>query len=232
MFEEKPTFSSSPTHSTLIQQAVALSERSPFFLSVGFGLIALSVLCNSLLAGRSIRLWWDIGETACALLLLVTGLVLVTHAFWPQLTRAVLLALAIVLVTSYGLIYVFTLGLLFVSSRGDYGHCEQTIQSVTATTPIPPSAFNPAQKAVFCLEGNYGLFRTRYQILEVYGVADRTTQDAILVQLNRVRDIENTEAIQVLFYEKENVKFWKNDKNGASGGRREPESLLRIALVP
>ena len=78
---------------------------------------------------------------------------------------------------------------------------------------------------------NYGLFRTRYQILDIYGITDRATQDAILLKLTQVRHAEHTEVIQVLFFEKENVRLWKSDMNSASGGERGPGSPLRIAVV-
>jgi len=231
MFGDTPIFSSPASGPTMIQRAVALSKGSPYFFTFGWGLFALGLLCNYLLAGRRTTLRWDMEVTATALVLVVAGLLLVLHALRPQLSDAVHFALAIVSVTIYGLIYAYTLGLLILSSSGDYGHCEDMIENASATAPLPPAAFDPMRKAVFCLEGNYGLFRTRYQILEVYGITDRATQDAILQQLDRVRHVENTEAIQVLFYEKENVRLWKNSKNGASGGERGPESLLRIALI-
>lgn len=231
MFGETPNFATSATYPTLIERAVTLRKKSLFPLFFGCGLIALGVLCNYLLAGQSTRLSWDISVTACALVLVLTGLLLVLHALWPRLSNFGLFALASVFVLIYSLAYAFTLGLLFIGSSGDYGHCEQMIASVSATAPIPPSAFHPTQRAVFCNEGNYGLFRTRYQILQVYGVSERAKQDAILVKLKQVKYAENTEAMQVLFYERENVLFWRNDKNGASGGTRGPESLLRIAVV-
>jgi hypothetical protein len=221
----------STTSATLIQCAVARGKKSPFPLSFGCGLVVLGVLCNRVLAGQTTMLSWDIAVTGCALILVLTGLLLILHVLWSRLSNWGLFALAVVLVLVYSLVYAFTLGLLFIGSRGDYGHCREMIQSVAATAPIPASAFNPTEPAVFCLEGNYGLFRTRYQILQVYGVTGRAKQDAILVKLKQVRHIENTEAIQVLFYQRENVVFWRNDKNGASGGTRGPESLLRIAVV-
>jgi hypothetical protein len=161
----------------------------------------------------------------------LAGLVLVVHAWWPPLSNLGLLALAAVLVSIYSLVYVFLLGLLFLGSQGDYGHCQEMIQTVVVTAPIPASAFRPTEPAIFCREGNYGLFGTRHQILEVYGTADRAKQDAILAKLDQAKPSENTEAIQVLFYEKENVLFWKKDRGGANGGTRGPESLIRIAVV-
>jgi hypothetical protein len=147
------------------------------------------------------------------------------------MTPTALLAIGIICATIYSLVYVFTLMLLFVASRGDYGHCDQMIQTAAASGRVPPSAFDPTRPAGFCMVANYGLFRTRYQILGVYGVTDRNAQDAILGGLKQLRHDENTEAIQVLFYEKENVKILRSVKNGTNGGTRGPEILLRTAVV-
>ena len=231
MFGETPTFATSATYPTLMQRVITRCKNNPFLVFLGCGLIVLGLSCNYVLAGRTTRLGWDVAVTIFGLLLMVPGLLIVLHVIWPRLSTVGLLAVGILSATIYSLVYVFTLGLLFISSRGDYGHCEQMIQSVAATAPIPPSAFDPTQPAAFCREGNYGLFRTRYQILEIYAITERKTQDAILVSLKRVRRAENTESIQVLFYERENVQFWHNDKNGVSGGNRGPEVLLRTAVV-
>jgi hypothetical protein len=127
-------------------------------------------------------------------------------------------------------VYATNLALLMVSSRGDYGHCDQIKRAIVETVPIPPSAFNPAEPALACLVGNYGLFRTHYQTVLVYGVTGPAQQDAILLQLKRLRKAVNAEAIQVLFYEKENVRTWKA-ASGASGGERGPETITRTAVV-
>src|ERR1700690_960906 len=231
MFGENPTFALSETYPASIRNVIVRCKNSPYTVSLACGLVVLGLLCNYVLSGRTTNLHEDIGVTGLALLLVLAGMLLGVRVLWPQMTPTALLAIGIICATIYCLVYVFTLGLLFVSSRGDYGHCEQMIHGVAATASIPPSAFDPAHPAAFCLEGNYGLFRTRYQILQIYGVAERKTQDAILVSLNRVRQAENTESIQVLFYERENVHLWHNDKNGASGGTRGPEILLRTAVV-
>ncbi len=231
MFGETPNFANSATYRTLIQRAATLSKKSLLSLFFGCGLIALGVLCNYLLAGQSTRLSWDISVTACGLMFVLAGLFLVLHTLWPRFSNSGLYASAVGFVLIYSLVYAFTIGLLLIGSRGDYGHCEAMIQSIAATAPIPPSAFSPTQPAVSCLEGNYGLFRTRYQILQIYGVSDPAKQDLIVVKLKQIKNAENTEAMQILFYESENVLFWRNDKNGASGRTRGTESLLRIAVV-
>ena len=204
-------------------------RRNLLFLGCGF--VASAVLCNYVLAGRSTSLLWDALVTGIALGLLLCGLILVVRALRPKLNNFGLVLFAIGVVSSYGVVYAITIGLLVVSSESDYGHCEEMIQSIAATAPIPMSAFDPSHPAVFCKVGNYGLFRTRYQVLEVYGVSDRAKQDEILMRLKQTKHRLNTQAVQVLFYEKENVQFRKNDKNGSSEGIRGPESVLRIATV-
>ena len=129
---------------------------------------------------------------------MLAGLFLVLHTLWPRFSNSGLYASAVGFVLIYSLVYAFTIGLLLIGSRGDYGHCEAMIQSIAATAPIPPSAFSPTQPAVSCLEGNYGLFRTRYQILQIYGVSDPAKQDLIVVKLKQIKNAENTEAMQIL----------------------------------
>jgi hypothetical protein len=231
MFYQPPDLSVSAAVLTSVQRAVAASKKRPLFLAFGLGLVTFGVLGNHLLAGRNTKLSWDIEVTAWAFVLVLAGFLLVLRVLQPQLKTASLFAFALALVTVYSLIYAWTIGLLLVSSRGDYGHCEELIRGVSTSAPIPPSAFDPTKRAVFCMVANYGLFRTRYQILDIYGITDRATQDAILLKLTQVRHAEHTEVIQVLFFEKENVRLWKSDMNSASGGARGPESPLRIAVV-
>jgi hypothetical protein len=129
----------------------------------------------------------------------------------------------------YGLLCV---GIGFTDSGvGAFADCEGLRGAAASSGNVPESLSVPGGPAVSCQTGLFGMFLTRYDVLNVYGVTASATQGRVLQNLENYRRTSHTKPIRVEFYEKENWTSWHNEKNGASGGRRGPERLIREAVV-
>lgn len=139
------------------------------------------------------------------------------------------MGLVIPIAVLYGLLYV---GIEFVDSGGGaFGDCQGLQAAAASSGDAPESLSRPGNPAVFCATGLFGMFLTRYDILSVYGVTAPVAQARVLGNLKSFRRASNTKPVRVEFYEKENWTSWHNEKNGASGGKRGPEKLIREVVI-
>jgi hypothetical protein len=126
----------------------------------------------------------------------------------------------------------FFFGIQFLATGTDrLGECPSLDAAAAASHEIPQSIVVPGHPAVGCLVQRYGMFLSFYNEIAVSGVIDRATQDRILKNLSDYRKAADTHPIRVLFYERENWTTWRNEKNGASGGQRGPENIIRVATI-
>jgi len=145
----------------------------------------------------------------------------------------VVMGLAIPIALLYGLLYV---GIEFTdewrSSRaGAFADCQGLRDAAASSAELPESLSVPGGPAVSCQTGLFGMFLTRYDVLNVYGVTASAAQARVLQSLENFRRASHAKPIRVEFYEKENWISWHNEKNSATGGRRGPEKLIREAVI-
>jgi hypothetical protein len=143
----------------------------------------------------------------------------------PLLVMGLVIPVAVI----YGLLYV---GIdFFDSGSGAFGDCQGLTAAAASSGDVPASLSMPRNPAVFCETGRFGMFLTRYDILVVYGVTTSVAQARILESLRNFRRAPNTKPLRVEFYEKENWTSWHNEKSGASGGKRGPETLIKEVVI-
>jgi hypothetical protein len=96
---------------------------------------------------------------------------------------------------------------------------------------IPTSISQPGKPAAFCELGvHFPLLRTYFTVF-IYGVLDRTQQDAIVNSL-RGAPRGNQKRILVQFFDKENWRPWSDPNSGRSGGNRGPEHPIATQWIP
>ena len=96
---------------------------------------------------------------------------------------------------------------------------------------IPMSVSQPNTPGAFCELGvHFPLLRTYFTVF-IYGVPDRSQQDAIVTSL-RNAPRPNAKKILVQFFEKENWRPWSDPKSGRSGGNRGPEIPIATQWIP
>lgn len=117
-----------------------------------------------------------------------------------------------------------------IGKSGDLGHCLDFVDAAVQTNVVPQSVSSPGHPAVFCLTAEYGILRSRYQVIEIYSVP-RDQQNKVLAALTTARHRVNGAAVQVLFYDKENWKTWTSKDGRVTGGSRGPEKIQRVAVV-
>ncbi len=99
-------------------------------------------------------------------------------------------------------------------------------------TIFPLSVSQPNTPAAFCELGvHFPLLRTYFTVF-IYGVFDRTQQDAIVASLRNAPRGPNAKKILVQFFEKENWRPWSDPASGRSGGNRGPETPIATHWIP
>ena len=180
--------------------------------------------------------WPDVLLPAVAFFLCFSGLVLFLFTLIPRLRRwslgeriSLTITVSIPLAVLYGAFYLGTQYL----AVGAYSpsQCSGLEQAAEASGEIPPSAVVPDQPAIACSVEMYGMFLSDYDDLQIYGVTNSAAQDRILHNLSSYRKSVHTHPLHVGFFEKENWIPWANQKNGARGGQRGPENLIRIVTL-
>jgi len=112
------------------------------------------------------------------------------------------------------------------------GHCKTLASAVTNGRQIPLSVSVPGKPAVFCELGVHFPFLRTYFTMFVYGVIDRSEQDAIISSLRGAPRGSNPRPILVKFFEKENWRTWSDPTSGRSGGNRGPETPIATQWIP
>ena len=126
--------------------------------------------------------------------------------------------------------YSFVHGFL-ATGTDETGECDGLKQAASASGSIPASAEYPQKPAIYCAGETYGMFFSHYEDLAIYGVTTDSGQARILHDLASYRRAAHTHSLHVGFYEKENWTSWRNPKNGAAGGERGAERLLRVVTL-
>jgi hypothetical protein len=126
------------------------------------------------------------------------------------------------------LVGVYVLKYLTVTTFGGnhVTECPSIVQAVEAKHQIPPSLSTPGRPGIFCDMGVHLPFLDTYVIVIVYGVTNRTEQDAIVATLENVRH-DLSRNILLRFIDKENWTTWSDSRTGNSGGHRGPELPTR-----
>jgi hypothetical protein len=108
--------------------------------------------------------------------------------------------------------------------------CHELEKAVTAKDAIPMSVSSPGHAGIFCDRAIQLPLLTHYEKVYVYGVTDSAAQDSIVAT---VRDFHGPQhgKIEVLFFVKENWQPWSDPASGASGGKRGPETAVRVAWI-
>jgi hypothetical protein len=96
---------------------------------------------------------------------------------------------------------------------------------------IPLSVSQPNTPAAFCELGVHFPFLRTYFTVFVYGVFDRTQQEAIITSLSNAPR-PNAKKILVQFFDKENWRPWSDPASGRSGGNRGPETPIATHWIP
>ena len=126
--------------------------------------------------------------------------------------------------------YVFINAITSASENSD--QCKALESAVIAGHQIPTSVSQPGKPAAFCELGvHFPLLRTYFTVF-IYGVLDRTQQDAILASLRAAPRAPNAKKILVQFFEKENWRPWSDPASGRSGGNRGPEPPIATQWIP
>ena len=145
----------------------------------------------------------------------------------PFSSRQQRAAFAIV-ITVYCLIYAPPRIFDFDQNASD--QFEALTQAATNAAVIPQSVSDPKRVGVFASSAWYGMFFTRFDVISIYGVTGRESQDRILQTFGDYHRIHSTRPLHVQFYERENWSTWQG-ANGVSGGRRGPEKVVRCAVI-
>jgi hypothetical protein len=123
---------------------------------------------------------------------------------------------------------------IFAYSRiwnfGTSDQIEELAQAATNVAVIPQSVSDPKRVGVFGYSATYGILFTRFDVVIVYGVTQKESQDRILHQFEAYHRAHRTRPLHVEFYERENWTTVEGS-NGVSGGQRGPEKVVRCAVI-
>jgi hypothetical protein len=134
----------------------------------------------------------------------------------------------VVLAGVYALAY-----LLATTTSGDDLHeCASIAKDVAANHQIPPSASSPGRPGIFCDKGVHLPFLTSYDVVILYGITNRTEQDAIVLTVEEYRHESHINSeILLRFIDKESWKTWSDPNTGNKGGERGPETPTREVWI-
>jgi hypothetical protein len=125
--------------------------------------------------------------------------------------------------------YAFINAITTASENSD--QCKALESAAITGHQIPTSISQHGKPAAFCELGvHFPLLRTYFTVF-IYGVLDRTQQDAIVSSL-RSAPRPNAKRILVQFFEKENWRPWSDPSSGRSGGNRGPEHPIATQWIP
>jgi hypothetical protein len=202
----------------------------------------LAGLCiGTLLPPMRYSIWWDAVCTLGGVVAILYGFMAMVRACAPNMSLTLLRVLAAVLLVSYIGWGLFSfLGRRFENSN-DLGHCRDFMDAAVQTNVIPQSASSPGQPDVSCEIADYGILRSRYQVIVIYGVP-RHLQDKVLMALTTAYHRLNGTSVQVVFYEKENWRIGGPynadgtlaDKDGTvipGSATRGPEKIERVSVI-
>ena len=176
-------------------------------------------------------IWWDAVFTLGGVVAILYGFMAMVRACAPNVSLTLLQVLRTVLLVSYIGWGLFSFLALAFQKSGDLGHCQDFIDAAVHTNAVPQSVSSPGQPAAFCSIAEYGILRSRYQVIETYGVP-RDQQQEVLTALTTAHRRLNGAAVQLVFYERENWQVQTAaDNKTVIGGTRGPEKIQRVAVI-
>jgi hypothetical protein len=202
----------------------------------------LAGLCvGTLLPPMRYSLWWDAVCSLGGVVGIVYGFVVIVRACTPNVSLRLLRIICTVLIVGYIGWYLFLFLALGLEWSGDLGHCQDFIDAANQTNVVPQSVSSPGQPAVFCLKAEYGILRSRYQVLQIYSVPIGA-QNAVLAAVSSARHRLNSGGVQVVFYQRENWRIGGPynadgtlaDKGGTfipGSATRGPEKIERVSVI-
>jgi hypothetical protein len=126
--------------------------------------------------------------------------------------------------------YAFINAITTASENSD--QCKALESAAITGHQIPTSISQPGKPAAFCELGvHFPLLRTYFTVF-IYGVADRTEQNAIVTSLRSAPRGPSPKPILVQFFDKENWRPWSDPNTGRSGGNRGPEHPIATQWIP
>jgi hypothetical protein len=206
----------------------------------GIVLVLAGLCVGTLLPPMRYSLWWDAVCSLGGVFGILSGFVIIVRACAPKVPLGLLRIVSIVLLVSYigwCLFLFLALGLEWP----DLGHCQDFINAANQTKVIPQSISSPGQPAVFCQEAEYGIFRSRYQVLQIYSVP-RDAQNVVLAAVRSALQRLKSQPVQVVFYQRENWRIGGPynadgtlaDKGGTiipGSATRGPEKIERVSVI-
>jgi hypothetical protein len=202
----------------------------------------LAGLCvGTLLPPMRYSLWWDAVCSLGGVVGILYGFVVIVRACAPNVSLRLLRIARTVLIVSYIGWYLFSLLGLGLEWSGDLGHCQDFVDAANQTSVVSQSVSSPGQPAVFCSIAEYGILRSRYQVIETYGVP-RDQQQRVLTALTVAHRRLNGAAVQLVFYQRENWRIGGPynadgtlaDKDGTvipGSATRGPEKIERVSVI-
>jgi hypothetical protein len=186
-------------------------------------------------------IWWDAVCTIGGVVAILYGFTAMVRARAPNVSLTLLRVIRTVLLVSYIGWGLFSFLALAVRKSGDLGHCQDFVDAAVHTNAVPQSVSSPGQPAVFCSVAVYGILRSRYQVMETYGVP-RDQQQKVLAALTIAHHRVNGAAVQVVFYQRENWRVggpYNADgtlanKDGTvipGSATRGPEKIERVSVI-
>jgi hypothetical protein len=175
-------------------------------------------------------IWWD---TICSLgdaVGILSGVMILARSLRPYVSTTRSMVLASALLIAFIGWYPWSALVLAVQKSGDLGHCQDFVDAAVQTNVVPQSVSAPGQPAVFCEIAEYGILRSRYQVVGIYSVP-RDQQREVLTALTTAHQHVNGAPVQVLFYERENWQTWTSKDGRFTGGSRGPEKIQRVAVL-
>jgi len=205
--------------------------RSRIAIGVSGAASSLVGLCvGTLLPPTHYNIWWNALCSLGGALAILFGFMVLVRAGVPNVPRGRVRVAVIALLAAYLGWYCWASLVLAVRKSGDLGHCQDFVDAAVQTRLVPQSVSAPGRPAVFCTVMEYGVLRSDFQVVEVYGVPmdqQRKVQTAITIARHRVHG----PSVQVVFYEGENWQTWTSKDGSVSGGSRGPEKIQRIVVV-
>jgi hypothetical protein len=184
---------------------------------------------------------WDAVCTIGGVVAILYGFMAIVRACAPNVSLRLLRIVLTVLLVSYIGWYLFLFLGLGLEWSGDLGHCQDFIDAAVHTNAVPQSVSSPGQPAAFCSIAEYGILRSRYQVLQIYSVP-RDAQNVVLAAVSSTRHRLNSGGVQVVFYQRENWRIGGPynadgtlaDKDGIvipGSATRGPEKIERVSVL-
>jgi hypothetical protein len=136
----------------------------------------------------------------CAFIVLLISTVVSLHWHRSPISPRQQRATMGIVVAAYCLIYAQSR----VFDFGGNSQLEALTQAATNVAVIPQSVSVPERVGVFGYSAKFGMFFTRFDVVIVYGVTQKESEDRILQQFGAYHRAHRTRPLRVQFYDREN----------------------------